>query len=177
MRDSSHDIYAKIQRAFQERDGIRIPKVTVLWKGHQLEIQPWTDFLSDLKQCVYGRQRRIANVHMGANRKAALRHRPAAQQQRSSLNILYRQIRLDFAPETDPFIERAAFVVARCSIRQGGIHMKVAVHKWRRDEVARRVNFLSRGHVQPALPFFNLPVQAPEIDRLALTGQPSVPDN
>ena len=37
VRDSSHDIYAKIQRPFQERDGIRIPKVTVLWKSHQLE--------------------------------------------------------------------------------------------------------------------------------------------
>ena len=88
---------------------------------------------------------------MAADREQALRHGEVAIAERALGDRLVRQMRLEFAPERDPFEQRAGQVEPRLAERQRRVHVEVAVDEGRRQETAARVDRLARLGFEPRL--------------------------
>ncbi len=140
MRNAADDVDAEIERALEIPRRIRRAEIPVLRKGDELQVEIGLHLLPHLEQRLDGEQPVVADVDMAADGEKALRHGEIAIAERALGDRLVRQLRLEFAPERDPFQQRPGDVEPGQPERQRRVHMEVAVDERRGKKIAARVD-------------------------------------
>ena len=140
MRNAANDVDAHVQRAngVFKRRGRAIE--SILRKGDQLQVDIGRDRFLDIEQRLDGEQPIVADIDVAAYGKQAHRHRPVAIGERPIAHGFMRQQRLQLAPQSDTFEQRAGGIDAGDTVGKRGVHMEVRIDEGWRDEIATRVD-------------------------------------
>ena len=178
--DSAHHVHAQIQCAREVGHvllcALHATQDTVLRKGNELQVEVGGHFSFHFEQCPHCQQARVAHVHVAANGEQAFGNRPVAIRESAFHQGFFGEQGFEFAPQGNAFQQSAALVDARQSVAQRGVHMKVRVHKRRRQQLVLRVQKVCRRCVQRGRDFDNLSVQNGNRHAGAAIGQGSVVD-
>ena len=116
MRNAAHHIDAHVQGADRVGAGGRVAVEPVLRKGHKLQVDVVFDLVAHLQHGRHALKAVVAGVDMAANRQEAHGGGPIAILQSAGNHLFLRDDLFEFAPEADPFQERARSVDARQAI-------------------------------------------------------------
>jgi hypothetical protein len=96
---------------------------------------------------------------------------PAAKLSGPGFDVVDCKARFKFPPQFDALQQGAAVVHPWLTITQGGIQVKVAVHKWRADQPARGIDLTVGLHFKPGADVDNATLVGGNVDAGATIGK------
>ncbi len=151
VRNAAHHVGAHLDGARHQLPAVGIRFDSLLRKGDNLQIDEIGGLLFHRQQRLQGRQRRVGDIHMGADVLDAEIAQHADGFQRSLTGVLRGNTRFALAPAGDAFKQGAAAVPLRLARGEGGVKMDMRLDEGRDRQPALGVDIPGVGSLHRGL--------------------------
>ena len=175
MRDAADHVHAHVERPGQVGHADGRAQVSVLRKGHELQVEMVPDRFANVEERRDAREARIGRVDVAADGEQAAPDGPVAVPERPRDVVVERERGLQLLPQRDALEKGSRAVVPRAARGQRRVHVKVGIDERRRDQTAPAVDLLCAGGVRNGADGRDSPRLDPDVDVFAPVGKIAAP--